>query len=355
MDLDNTKQVKKLDRSNMAGSIEMLGEQIQQTWDEVSALDIPEKYRDIDKIVFSGMGGSALGAYVAKNLYTAELKKSFEIVNDYHLPGYVDENTLVIAGSYSGTTEETVSGLNEALQKGAKTIAISTGGKLEKIASHHSIPFYKLNPKYNPSNQPRMGIGYSVFALLTVLTRLDIISITDKDIQHIKDKVHENSKKYGLKVQTKDNKAKQLTQKVLGRTPIFIAGEFLIGAIHAVRNQLNENAKSIAIYFPLPELNHHLLEALQFPEDVTEHDYYIFFQSDLYSEKIAKRSKITREVVEQNGHQTFVYTPTARTPLAQTMEAINFGSYIGYYLALLYEIDPSPIKWVEEFKKKLAS
>lgn len=355
MNLDNTQQIKKLDKSNMAGSIEMLEEQIQQTWDEVNALEIPGDYKNVNNIVFSGMGGSALGAYVAKNLYTTQLKQSFEIVNDYRLPGYVDEDTLVVVGSYSGTTEETISSLREALEKKAKIVTISTGGKLEEIALQNNLPFYKLNPKYNPSNQPRMGIGYSVFALLALLTKLDIISITEKDIQHIKEKVHENRNNYGIKTSTEYNKAKQLAQTLLGRVPIFIAGEFLIGAIHAVRNQLNENAKSIAVYFPLPELNHHLLEALQFPSDITKRDLYIFFHSNLYSDNIAKRSNITRDVVKQNGHQTFVYTPTAKTPLAQTMEAINFGSYIGYYLAFLHEIDPSPIKWVEKFKNKLAS
>lgn len=354
MNLENSSQIKKLDKSNMAGSIQMLGKQIQQTWNEVNRLEIPDNYKNVDKIVFAGMGGSALGAYVAKNLYTSVLKQPFEVVNDYHLPGYTDENTLVIAASYSGTTEETVSCLNEALRKKAKTIAISTGGELEKIAQKNNLPFYKLNPKYNPSNQPRMGIGYSVFALLTILHKLNIISIEADEIKQIKQAVKTNTINYGIKTKTSGNKAKQIAVKLCGRLPIFIAGEFLIGAIHAVRNQLNENAKSIAVYFPLPELNHHLLEALQFPKNFTQNDYYIFFNSKLYSEKIAKRSKITNEVIKQNGHQATSYSPKSNTPLAQTMEAINFGSYVGYYLALLYGINPSPIKWVEEFKKKLA-
>jgi glucose/mannose-6-phosphate isomerase len=355
MDLDNLDKIRELDKSNMAGSIEMLGEQIQQTWDEVNKLSIPENYKQVNKIVFSGMGGSSLGAYVAKNLYTTKIKQSFEIVNDYNLPGYVDENTLVVVGSYSGTTEETVSGLNEAISKKAKVVAISTGGKLEQITQENNIPFYGMNPKFNPSNQPRMGIGYSVFALLTILTKLEIISINNKDITYIKEILTRNTQEYGIRVKMADNLAKQIAKKILGKVPIFIAGEFLIGAIHAVRNQLNENAKAIAVYFPLPELNHHLLEALQFPKGITNIDYYIFFHSHLYSERIAKRSRVTKDVIEQNGHKTVTYKPTAESPLAQTMESINFGSYIGYYLALLNEIDPSPIVWVEEFKKKLAS
>lgn len=351
--LDDLDQIKTLDAANMAGSIELLPEQIQQTWDEVGIISFPDDYRSVKRIVFSGMGGSALGAYVAKYLYTTSLTQSFEIVNDYHLPGYVDAQTLVVAGSYSGTTEETVSGLKEALAKGAKTVAIATGGTLESLAKDAAMPFYKLNPKFNPSNQPRMGIGYSVFALLRILDRLDIISIRDQDIEELKTILKQNNSSFGINTPLAKNRAKKMVTTIYGRVPIFIAGEFLIGAIHAIRNQMNENAKSLAIYFPLPELDHHLLEALKFPAHIQEQDHYIFFHSSLYSPRIAKRSEITRQVVEENGHTTSLFEPRAKIALAQVIESIHFGSYVGYYLALLNDIDPSPIPWVESFKKKL--
>lgn len=351
--LDDLDQIKALDAANMAGSIELLSEQIQQTWDEVGTISFPDDYRSVKRIVFSGMGGSALGAYVAKYLYTTSLMQSFEIVNDYHLPGYVDSQTLVIVGSYSGTTEETVSGFKEALSNGAKTVAISTGGTLESLAKDAAMPFYKLNPKFNPSNQPRMGIGYSVFALLRILDRLNIIIISSQAIADLKAIIKQNKALFGVDIPTGKNLAKQMAAKLFGKVPIFIAGEFLIGAIHAVRNQMNENAKGLAIYFPLPELDHHLLEALKFPARIADNDHYVFFHSALYSPRIAKRSEITRQVVEENGHATSLFEPRAKTALAQVIESIHFGSYMGYYLALLNGIDPSPIPWVESFKKKL--
>lgn len=353
--LDDVNKIKSLDKSNMAGSIELLGSQVEQTWNEIQTMDFPQDYKKVDKIVFSGMGGSSLGAYVGKYLYGNEIAQSLEIVNDYHLPSYVDENTLVIAGSYSGTTEETISCLKEGLAKGAKAIAIATGGTLEEMAKENNIPFYQVNPKFNPCNQPRMGIGYSVFAFLTILSKLNIVKIQDSAIQNIKKALSQNNEKYGVSVASAQNPAKQLAQMLFDRIPVFIAGEFLIGAVHTIRNQLNENAKALAVYFPLPELDHHLLEALRFPNKITENDVYVFFHSKLYSEKITKRSIITKEVVEEKGHKTFVFEPSSSDKLSQIMELINFGSYAGYYLSLLYGIDPSPITAVQNFKKKLAS
>ncbi|MDO8639626.1 MAG: SIS domain-containing protein, partial [bacterium] len=189
--------------------------------------------------------------------------------------------------------------------------------------------------------------------LLTFLSKLDIIKINNKDIFEIKSIISENNNKYGISTSKTTNLAKQFSQKIFNKIPVLIGGEFLIGAIHAIRNQMNENAKSLAIYFPLPELDHHLLEALTFPKNIQEYDHYIFFYSNLYSEKISKRSIITKDFVEQNGHKTSIFKPTGKSKLSQTIESIHFGSYMGYYLSLLYNIDPSPIHWVEEFKKKL--
>lgn len=353
--LDDLNAIKKLDASNMVGSIEQLGEQVEQTWNEVNAISFPETYRTANKIVFSGMGGSALGAYVAKYAYTNSLKVPYEVINDYHLPGYVDDKTLVVVGSYSGTTEETLSCFQEALSKGAMIACIAAGGQLEVLSREHNLPFYKIDPKFNPCNQPRMGIGYSIFGFLTMLKKLGFIVIGDSDIAAIKSLLNQNNQKFGVAIAVINNPAKQLAQKLFNRLPVLIAGEFLVGATHAIRNQAHENAKSLTFDFPLPELNHHLLEAFPFPEVSHQADHYLFFESDLYSPKIAKRLQITRELTEKTGHQTSSFKATAKDPLAQILETINFGSYVGYYLALLNGIDPSPIVLVEEFKKKLAS
>lgn len=352
--LDDLNKIKSLDSSKMFSSIESLPDQIKQTWEDFKSIGLPKDYTNFDNIVFSGMGGSALGAYVCKYLYSHKFKQPLEIINDYYLPEYVNNKTLVIVGSYSGSTEETLSGLNKALEKKAKVFIITTGGKLEQEAFKHNIPYYKIVPKYNPCNQPRMAIGYSIFALISLFNKLSLIRIPDQDINELKSILRENNDKYGIKNHTETNEAKQLAKKLYGKLPILIAGEHLIGSIHAIRNQVNENAKSLAVYFPLPELNHHLLEALQFPEYLHEKDHYVLFDSNNYSEKIRLRTKITNEALIENGHTTSYKKFNRESKLSETIELIHFGSYVGYYMALLNDIDPSPIPWVEKFKTKLA-
>lgn len=353
INLDDKKIYKQLDKSNMLGSIELLGEQINQTWQEVNKIHIPQSYLKINQIVFSGMGGSALGAYVAKYLYNNQLKIPFEVINDYYLPSYVDEKTLVIVGSYSGNTEETISCFNEALKKKAKVFVIATGGKLELLAKKNGYPLYQIKPRFNPCNQPRLGIGYAIFALLTLFHRLKIIFLEKNDINDLKQILQESNQKYGVNNPTKKNLAKKIALKIYNKTPIFIAGEFLVGAVHAIRNQINENAKSLAIYFPLPELNHHLLEGLRFPAKIRETNVYLLFQSDLYTKKIKKRLIITDEMIKNHKYQTIIYQPSSKKSLYQVIEAIGFGVYLAYYLAVLYRIDPSPIPIVDLFKKKI--
>lgn len=355
MTLDDIDEIKKIDSLNMVGSIELVGKQIEQTWNEIEKITVPSIYKSVKNIVFSGMGGSSLGAYVFKYLYASSISVPFEVINDYNLPLYVDSNSLVIVGSYSGTTEETLSCYKQAKEKGARIIAIAAGGKLEEWAIEDKNPFYKIEPQFNPCNQPRMGIGYSIFGILTFLTKLEIINISSDDLSELYSALEENNKLYGINIPESDNLAKKIARSLFEKLPIFIAGEFLIGSIHAVRNQLNENAKSIAVYFPLPELDHHLLEALSFPLSIKKDDRYILFNSSCYSEKISKRLQITANVLSESGHNVQIVDFKSGSKLTQTIQAINFGSYVGYYLSLCYETDPSPIPNVESFKKKLAS
>ncbi|MGB4966391.1 MAG: bifunctional phosphoglucose/phosphomannose isomerase [Microgenomates group bacterium] len=353
MTLDDKAYIQKIDSSNMIGSIEMLGKQIQQTWDEVSALPLPDSFKEIKNIVFVGMGGSALGAHIFKNLYASSISVPFEIVSDYNLPSYVNASTLVVAGSYSGTTEEVLSCFDQAITKTKKIIVISSGGGLEERAHENSIPFYKIDPKFNPCNQPRMGIGYSIFALLTFLHTLGVITITESELSEIDLCIQKNNEQFGLSAHSETNVAKQIAFVSHEQVPILIAGEHLVGAIHASRNQINENAKSLAFYFAIPELNHHLLEGLKFP--TSNNDHYVLIHSKEYSPKIVKRMEITKDVLIKSGHEITEVTAQGNSKLAQVIQTVHFGSYIGFYLSMLYGIDPSPIPNVENFKKDLVN
>lgn len=345
MDLNNIEEIKKLDVSNVLGSIDTLSDQCLHAWEDTQSIEIPESYKKITKIVMCGMGGSGLGARVIESVYGSKLKVSLTRVNDYDLPDFVDTETLVICSSYSGETEETVSNARQAIEKGAKWMAIGTGNTLIKMAMDAGVPYYQINPKFNPSNQPRMAIGYSIVGQLVLCAKAGIIDFTKADL----DKIVEVMKK----VTKETDKAKDLAKLMKDKVNFYISAGHLVGATHVVNNQANENSKTFTADYVIPELNHHLMEGLGHPTEDHTKFLAIFANSDLYPEKIVKRFAITEEVCRKQNIEVYEYKLTSITPIEQVFELIQFGAYANFYLSMLYELNPAPIPWVDYFKERL--
>jgi len=183
--LDNYKQIKKLDSSNVLGTIDLLAKQIEHAWQQLDTINIPKKYQQVDKIVINGMGGSGLGAHVIQSVFYKKLKKPLISLHNYTTPGMVDKKTLFILSSYSGNTEEIVTSYEYAKKQGAKILGISTGGQIGKWIKNGIIPGLLFDPKYNACDQPRMGIGYAVIGLLGLLKKCGLIKISSTDIKQV--------------------------------------------------------------------------------------------------------------------------------------------------------------------------
>jgi glucose/mannose-6-phosphate isomerase len=162
-DLNNLEEIKKMDPKNVFGSTGLLLEQCEQILNDSKPFSLPPEYKQIKNVVFSGMGGSALGAQLINSLYKDRLSLPFIINNDYTLPNFANTDTLVILSSYSGTTEETLASAKEAISRKCKTVAITTGGELESTLKAENLPVFKFEPKNNPCGQPRLGTGYSFY------------------------------------------------------------------------------------------------------------------------------------------------------------------------------------------------
>ena len=341
------KVIKELDKSQMATSIKALPDQCQQAWEEVNHLAIPSDYKAVKNIVVSGMGGSALGTHVIKSLYLRQLGVPVEIVNDYHLPAYVDEKTLVLLSSYSGGTEETLSCAQDALESKAKVVGITTGGKLGDFLKRNNFPGYIFQPKFNPCGQPRIGLGYSILGQIALFHKIGFITVQETQIEEAIKKIREENDK--LK-----EKACQLAVQVHGKIPIIIAAEFLSGNAHILANQINENAKSFSSYFLLSELNHHLMEGLKNPQWV-KNLAFLFIDSAGYSQKIRQRLNLTIEVVKKNKIETSRCFFGEMEKIPEVLSVLLCGTYLSFFLSILYKQDPSPIPWVDFFKEKLSA
>jgi len=350
--LDSREKIASLDKSNMIGSIESLADQVRHAWEDVKKLsfDFPE---EIKQVVVVGMGGSALGADVFKHLFKNSIDVPFEVYNSYQLPAYVNKNTLVVLASYSGTTEEVVNCASQAKEKRTQVAVIAAGGELEKIAKENNYLAYIIDPVYNPSNQPRMALGYALVGLFGLMNVAKVTHITDEEIEEVITAIIRTSEDLGVDVAKEDNQAKLLAFSVIERRPVFVGSEFLVGGLHVAANQWNENAKMFADYKVVPELNHHLLEGLKFPKSNALSHLFIFFYSNLYQERNQKRMRITQQVVENNDIETIKIELVSETKLNQVFELITLMSFTGFYVSILEGLDPSPIPFVDMFKEEL--
>lgn len=349
--LDSRDSIKKLDKSNLLGSVEALPDQIQDAWEQTKTLSFPNTYPNIKNIIVSGMGGSALGALVIKRLFKEELTLPIEIYPHYHLPGYASSESLVILSSYSGTTEETLAAANDAIRTNAKVVAITGGGKLAELAKAHNWPIYLIDAKFNPSQQPRMAIGYAVFGLLSIFAKMGLINLAESEILNLVDSLRESATQ--LNPDNSDNLAKNLAFSAYDKHIILVAAEHLIGSAHVFNNQLNENAKTLTSEWHLPEFNHHYMEAISFPKLAKDNTLFILFNSALYHERVQKRVMLTKNLLEQKGYEAQVILATSPTKLAQVFETIQIGEFVALYLPILYGIDPAAIPNVDWFKQEM--
>lgn len=354
MTMLNRQSIESRDSQHMLSSIEVLDKQCEEAWKATSSMQMDASFSSIDRLVFFGMGGSALGIDIVKSVFSNTLSVPVEVVNDYTIPAFVNERTGVILSSYSGTTEEVLSVSKSILEKTKNIIVMTTGGELATFAETHHLPAYIFTPTYNPSQQPRMAVGYAVMGTIGILASLQLLTVSEQEITAVLEHLRQCQTTLGADVPEENNTAKQFARSLQGKIPVFISSEFLIGSTHVLTNQVNENSKQFAVRFPIPEMNHHLIEGLSHPTQPVTHLSFVFIVSQLYHERNQKRHQVTAALVEQNHIAQQTLSLQGTTPLQQACELLLFGSYVSFYLAILNELDPSPIPNVDFLKKALA-
>ncbi|MCW1929878.1 MAG: hypothetical protein KIH62_001015 [Candidatus Kerfeldbacteria bacterium] len=339
-----------LDTQNMRGSIAVFEQQVMDAWTEASKVNVP-KAEGITHIACFAMGGSALGMDVVRAACADQLKVPVTIINDYTIPASVNAHTFVVLSSYSGTTEETLAAAEKILNITQHVVVITTGATLASWAQQHNVPAYVYTPRFNPSNQPRMAIGYSIGSIAGVLSTAGLLQLTSTHMEEVVAGI-----RYAQSVCTdlnEHNPALMLAEQCAERIPVLFSSEHLEGIVHAVTNQINENGKLFAVRFPLPEANHHLTEALVAPHTLPQLATFIGINSTLYHPRNQVRYALTEQLLTSRGFRAITYTTHSTTKFGQLGEALTLGGWISFYLAMLGQIDPSPIPNVDWFKAQL--
>jgi glucose/mannose-6-phosphate isomerase len=299
-------------------------------------------------VVLAGMGGSAFYASFARTW--PGVKKPFEVVRDYELPPYVDKDTLFIASSYSGNTEETLSALAEAEKRGAHIAVITAGGKLHDLATEKGYLLASV-PK---AEQPRYAVFAMFRALLDILQMAGCLESADHPAQLAKaaDFLAKAVEQWGPEVPSAQNPAKQLAQELLGKSLVVYAGPKLFPAAYKWKIGCNENAKQVAWCNQLPEFNHN--EFLGWSGQPIEKPYAVVdLRSNLEHPRVQKRFEVTERLLSGMRPAPHVVQAEGESMLEQLLWTIAFGDFVTLYLALLNGVDPAPVDLVEKLKKAL--
>jgi glucose/mannose-6-phosphate isomerase len=305
--------------------------------------------RDFDKIVISGMGGSALpgnllNTYWNNNLTRNKKDATISIHQNrfYKLPPESFSNCLNIICSYSGNTEETISSFQEALNNNLEIIAISSGGKIEDMARKNNIPHIKL-PKPSDDFQPRMATGYFLFAIIQIL-------INSKKLPDLTKEIGDSAKKLTFALPLLEKKGKNLANNLVNKTPIIYSSTKFKSLSMIWKIKFNETTKIPAFYNVFPELNHN--EFIGFTH--TQDNYFvIMLRNPEGNKKNLKRYDLTAEFLKKKNIKVKIIDILSGDIFFQLFSTIALGDWTSYYLALKYDTNPNAVTMIEEFKKEL--
>ena len=348
--LDDLASYKTVDPSDMLRHIHDIPALCGKAWDQVMALEMPQDYKSINKVVILGMGGSAIGGDLIASLVLRECRVPISVHREYVPPAFVDDDTLVIASSYSGMTEETLSAFTPLISTGCKKVVMTYGGQFGQLARENSIPAFIIDYQ----SPPRAALPLSFLALLGILYKLELVGDKSADVAETCQILNEVNAKINEKVPQAQNPAKRLAQKLFGNMAVIYGAEYLSEVAARWRIQVNENAKAWAFDAAFPELNHNAASGYEFPPVISKNTQVIMLRSKDLHPRVQLRFDITGRILDKAGVKHEVVEATGKSKLAQMMSLILLGDYVSYYLALLYGVDPYPINAVAYLKSELS-
>ena len=350
MNFDDLTVYPTLDPQNMLAEINSLPDQLEKAWELGQTQPLPE-VENMTRVVIAGMGGSAIGA----DLLTAYMEPLCPVPvivqRDYTLPAWATgSETLVIASSHSGNTEETLSAFEQALERKCPILAVATGGKLAQRAAETNTPFFTFAHK----GQPRAAVGYSFGLLLSAFARLGLIPDPSAELEDALTAMRAAQKHWQIEVPATQNAAKRQAGQLMGRWVSVFGSEVLAPVARRWKGQLSELAKAWGQFEALPEADHNSLAGLMQPEAVLGNMIAMFLLAPSYHPRNALRGELTKKAFMLEGVSTDFFIAQGETRLAQQWTTLLFGDYMAYYLAIAYGADPTPIPALDVFKAEMA-
>lgn len=321
--------------------IEDFSKQIAEAIRIGSAFDPTETDRGFSNVVISGLGGSGIGGTIAAEVMADEAVIPIVTNNGYTIPGFVDEDTLFIACSYSGNTEETVSSTELAAKAGAKIVVIVSGGKLFEMAKANGWDAIII-----PGGQPpRASFGFSFPQVLFVLNAFGIISdgfVSELESATVLLNTHEDA------IQ---NEAREVTDRLFGKIPVIYAADGFGGVATRFRQQVNENSKILCWHHVIPEMNHNELVGWRTRNNDLA---VILFRNSTDHERIQARMEINKQTFAQYTDTIVEVWSKGSSMLERSLYLIHLGDWVSFYLGEKKGVDVTEVKVIDHLKDELA-
>ena len=302
---------------------------------------LKNKNLNINNVLIAGLGGSGIGGSIIADVFAPQINIPILISKDYSIPNFVNKNTLVIASSYSGNTEETIYAVKKALKMNAEVAIITSGGMLKEIAEKNN-----LNKIYIPGGHPpRAMFGYSFTQLFYLLNHYNVIDLSF---------VAEFKKSISLLVKNEKNikdDALVLAKNLYKKTPVIYVAHGFEGVATRFRQQLNENSKMLCWHHVIPEMNHNELLGWRVNVDKLA---VIFFRNELDNKRNKIRIEINKEVVKKHTKDVYEVVSQGNSVIQNTLYHIHFGDWVSWYLSELNDVDAIEIDVINYLKKELA-
>jgi glucose/mannose-6-phosphate isomerase len=349
--LDQPDQWKPIDPQSMYLLVESFPEQIKSASLVEADRALPDSI-NASSLVVTGLGGSAIGGDLARSLAGRSARIPFLVSRDYDLPGFVGRSSLVIACSYSGNTEETLSAYQQARKAGAAVVCITSGGQLEACAKADGFPVFRL-PGGLP---PRAALGHSLLTLLIALEKLHILSGLKEPIAESVELLDALRVRYGVASPESDNRAKSLATSLCGKVVAIYGSTGVMDAVaFRWRTQIEENAKNLALHQAVPEMNHNELVGWVYPEEVLRRIGVVLLRDKGDHPQVQRRFDLTAELVARKAGVVHEIWSEGDSLLARVLSTLYLGDFVSLYMSYLNKVDPTPVEVIDYLKKELAA
>ena len=347
VDLDDPAAVRAADPGGMLGQVASAADQARAALaaSQRASLVGPEPHA----LVVAGMGGSGIAGDVLSALAYYRSPVPVLSVKGDRLPGFVGPSTLLVAVSYSGTTDETLAAVEEGLSAGARLVAVCSGGRLEELARQHGAPVVTVAP----GRMPRAALWSLAVPVCLAATAAGVLEPLAEQVRAAADALDAETELLGPSVPTDSNPAKQAALRLLGKLPI-AWGTGQLGAVAAtrLRTQCNENAKISAVSAAVPESNHADIMGL---EGGLGPGRELVLLRDRSGEHERDPRRVIAACEALDVSSPILRNAGSGPPLVRLARLLAFVDHLSVYLGLCRGVDPTPIETIFRLKAALAT